>query len=107
MPVPCSRAGNDFGQWGMGLGVGRKETLSAQHISNVPIWTGVYGTRTLRERLQPCPFDAMVEGQVCHLRGLLQFDPAPRNAQPQRRSNLPAQDPSYGSKCGGSSMDVF
>ena len=24
--------------------------------------------------------DALAEGQVCHLRGRLQFDPAPRNA---------------------------
>jgi hypothetical protein len=25
--------------------------------------------------------DALAEGQVCYLRGLLQLDPAPRNAQ--------------------------
>jgi len=37
MTVPCSRAGNDFGQWRMGFGVGRKEPHTAQRspIRNV------------------------------------------------------------------------
>ena len=64
-----------------------------------------------------CPLDtegadcstinAMAQSQVCHLRGLLQFDSAPRNAQPRCGSNLPAQNPGYGCKCDGSSLDIL
>lgn len=41
------------------------------------------------------------------MRCLLQFDPAPRDAQSRRRSNLPSQNSGYGRKRDRSWLDIF
>ena len=41
-----------------------------------------------------------------HLRGLLQFDPPPRNAKPRPGSDFSGQDPGHGGQSGGSSVDI-